>query len=401
MKSSTNLKYQFLGQGISKLFSLLFYIILARSLGEDEFGKFSYALTICLIFGYPLTQLGLDILVVKWVSRGKLGVARSALRICSVSSLFAVGLIVAISYLVRVEKLTIYLLMIYLISQSFQNILFAYLRGQEYMKLEGILLPIQRLFYIIIFLILLNFGIKKSSSGAFSIALSVIWGLSCLRVLMGKDIKLIYLNTYNTIKKRTLIKEALTLTAVSMLWMVYFRVDSFMLGIMRNDIDVGIYNAAYRLVEGIFILPGIIMIVYFPKLAKKINFNKIFLLLLIGLGALGTLLSITIYLLAPFIIKILYAGKFTGSISVLQILSITLFFVFIGHLTTQSLIALDMNKIYLALTAIGASINILLNYFLILIYGPKGAALSTVFTEGMITLITGGVVWEKIRHGLQ
>jgi len=60
--------------------------------------------------------------------------------------------------------------------------------------------------------------------------------------------------------------------------------------------------------------------------------------------------------------------------------------VFWGYLMTQSLVALDHNRIYLVITATGLLLNVLLNFWLIPEYGASGAAVSTVITEALIPL---------------
>jgi O-antigen/teichoic acid export membrane protein len=53
---------------------------------------------------------------------------------------------------------------------------------------------------------------------------------------------------------------------------------------------------------------------------------------------------------------------------------------------TQSLVALDHNRIYLAITAFAVLLNVMLNYWLIPEYGAEGAAIATVITEALIPL---------------
>jgi O-antigen/teichoic acid export membrane protein len=48
----------------------LFYILLPTFIGPLEYGKFAYAFAICAIIVQPVVEMGLDMVLVKWVSRG-------------------------------------------------------------------------------------------------------------------------------------------------------------------------------------------------------------------------------------------------------------------------------------------------------------------------------------------
>ncbi len=391
----SNLKYQLLGKGSGKLFALLFYVLLARVLGEEGYGEFTYALVICFIFGHPLVLMGQDLLVAKWVSRGNTGVLRSSFKVWALASLAAVAVIIILSIFVRVNRPALYLLLAYLIFMVFEEILYAYRRGKEDMKLEGIFFPLQRVVVVLLVFVFAGLGLKEPSAGALSLLLPAVTGAVLLLYIMRKDLSASIAARDKSIDARSLFKEGISLSAVTFLWMIYFRVDSFMLGALADMKAVGVYNGAYRLIEGVFILPGVILMVYFPALARKTEFRRKFLRVLSLLTVLGVVFAGAIFLFSPFIIKILYSGEFTGSVPVLRLLSLALFFVFIGHLTTQSLVALDRNRTYLILTGAGALINVVLNYFIIPVYGPEGAAMVTVITEALVTLSTGGMAWLK------
>ena len=79
-------------------------------------------------------------------------------------------------------------------------------------------------------------------------------------------------------------------------------------------------------------------------------------------------------------------SEFQGSGEVLKILALAIPIIFWGYLMTQSLVALDHNRIYLAITAFAVLLNVMLNYWFIPEYGAEGAAIATVITEALIPL---------------
>ena len=93
-----------------------------------------------------------------------------------------------------------------------------------------------------------------------------------------------------------------------------------------------------------------------------------------------------VLLLAESLILWFFAAEFQNSADILKILAFAIPLVFWGYLMTQSLVALDHNRIYLLITASGLLLNVLLNFWLIPGYGASGAAIATVITEALMPL---------------
>ena len=159
-----------------------------------------------------------------------------------------------------------------------------------------------------------------------------------------------------------------------------------MLGVLASESEVGLYSVAFNLMEGTFFIPTIVMAAIFPGLSQAKQFSAYFrkgvvLLTLSGIAGGGT-----VFLLAHSIISWFFAPEFQNSADILRILAMAIPLVFWGYLMTQSLVALDHNRIYLVITASGLLLNVLLNFWLIPDYGASGAAVATVITEALIPL---------------
>jgi glycosyltransferase involved in cell wall biosynthesis len=136
-------------------------------------------------------------------------------------------------------------------------------------------------------------------------------------------------------------------------------------------------------------------------LAKRDRFKEIFGKLFLSMGGIGLGTSIALYLFSPGLIRIIYGPNFFGSIPVLQTLALVMLPVFLGHLTTQSLVALDLNKLYLVVALLGAGLNIMLNYFLIPLRGAVGAAWATLATEIFVAALCGFFVLRREPDALR
>lgn len=398
MPTHSNLVWQFLGHGVSKGFIFLFYILLPLSIGIEEYGQFSFALAISFIVIQPTLELGLDLVVAKWVSRGRSEVFKKAFLLRMTAAALAAILSLTLPFFISVDSLLLLLMFAYLLLSSLQNLLFALYRGLEDMRRESLILPLEKCSAVILLLLLPLFGIRHASLGAAALLLSVFFGGSILVLSSKHDVARALSAPPHPSgpQASTLLREGLALGAVTFLWLVYFRIDSVMLGVMRGDFEVGIYNVAYKILEGLLFIPSTIMIVFFPKLAKREQFDETFGQLLLLLGALGLAISTFLYLASASLIRIIFGPQFSASAPVLQTLALVLLPVFFGHLTTQSLVALDLSQRYLIVASLGALLNVLLNLLLIPSLGAVGAAWATVGTEAFVTLLCVYFLW-KVR----
>jgi O-antigen/teichoic acid export membrane protein len=362
-----------------------------------EYGKFAYAFAICAIIVQPVVEMGLDMVIVKWVSRGKHEVVKKAFFIRIVASLISIGILLTTSMLLSVNKVVIFTLFFYFAIIAFQNVAFSFFRGMEDMKLEGLINPLQKSSALLFLFLLPLFGLRNAQLGSAALLLSAIFGSFVLLIVYQKSIHKYYkeTRTLHLLPYTELIKEGITLGGVVFLWLIYFRIDSVMLGYMRGDVEVGVYNVAYKIMEGIFFIPSIIMLVFYPKLVKLVMFEDIFRKLFVILGGIGAISSLLLYAFSSSIIRLIYGSEFIGSIPVLRTLSLVLLPVFLGHLLTQSLVALDLNKAYLLVAFLGVLINISLNIYFIPSFGANGAAWATLITEAIIVIFCTYFVWRK------
>ena len=97
--------------------------------------------------------------------------------------------------------------------------------------------------------------------------------------------------------------------------------------------------------EGTFFIPTIVMAAICPGLSQAKHFSAYFrkgVLLLTLSGIAG---GSAVFLLAQWIILLFFAAEFQSSAEILQILAFAIPLVFWGYLMTQSLVALDHNRI--------------------------------------------------------
>ena len=384
-----NLSWNFAGQILAKFCLLLFHILFANLVGAKGYGEFSFVFVAGVIILQPSLDMGLNQLITKWVSRGNTSVIRNSFQIkCSVSA-FLLPLFILLGWWYEIHSILLGTILIYFLINTIQQSLFGILRGMEDLRPESITVAIQNLLSLAILWIFVNNEINESWVGSLVLMLTRCAGTVLVSGIFWKN----YLSNLTNYEKSKTLKstsnlwqEALTLGLVLFLIQFYFRIDTIMLGLLSSNSEVGLYSVAFNLMEGTFFIPSIVMAAIFPGLSQTKQFLNYFRKGLLLLSLTGILCGGAVFLLAEIIIKNFFAQEFQGSGEVLKILALAIPIIFWGYLMTQSLVALDHNRIYLAITAFAVLLNILLNYWLIPEYGAEGAAIATVITEALIPL---------------
>lgn len=199
----------------------------------------------------------------------------------------------------------------------------------------------------------------------------------------------------------SLLLRVLPMGAMTVLGMIHFKADSFILAIFKSAIDVGIYANAYKIVEILLNLPGMFVGSLFPKMnqalsAKDPSFadfvQKAFdILLFVALPIIFIVASS-----APYIIGILTRNYVLSSAHSLQILTLAMLPWFLGNLFGNILLAADRQKVLCVVELIAAALNIGLNIYFIRRWSFIGAATTTVITEALMTITT----WRLLVHYL-
>lgn len=198
---------------------------------------------------------------------------------------------------------------------------------------------------------------------------------------------ILYKPNFNIKNTADIIKKGVPLFLLTFLGTLYFKIDTVMIKNLLGLSAVGYYNAVYRLIETLAILPTIISYAVFPSinaLIEKREESSLGAILQTAMKYL-TLTSIFIAIFFTFyskeILHFLYGSRFIEAGSLLGVLGFTTIFLFLNTLLTYYLLA-KKEEIFLTKRVVVLSIvNIIGNFILIPIFGVLGAAFSTLITE--------------------
>lgn len=189
---------------------------------------------------------------------------------------------------------------------------------------------------------------------------------------------------------------------------IYTHVDVTMLGFMKNDVDVGYYNAAIKMKQflvGIITSLGAVLL---PRSVSYIEEGKYNKFVEISKSAIDYVLFISIPLTIYFIvfgkesIFFLSGSEYFNSVIPMQIMMPTLIFISLSNIIgIQMLVPLGNEKQVLHSELIGTVVNVSLNTILIPQLASIGAAVGTLFAEFAVLVFQYHVISKKIKNILQ
>lgn len=391
-KIARNNSFLFLAEFITSLSSLIVLIGVGRILGDVSLGRFSFACA----FPQMLTvfiDLGYGTFLIKEVARNK---SLAGYYLGNIVGIRLIFLIINVVFLVLIVNILGYpqemIIIVYLFGffeflRTFSNIFRLVFRAFERMQYEAAVVFIGTLIRTIfsIFLLLngytlIDIGYVFVITGLIEAVVSV---LICDLKFVRPSIKLDFSFFLKTIK------VAFPLGLLTILGIIYIRIDTVFLSILKGDAVVGWYNASYNLVLGFHPIPHLFMHSLLPmmsylhltsKMKLQKGYEKSFKYLLF----LGLPISTGAFILAPDFILLFYGSGFDNSITALQILSWDIIIKFLYICSSFVLISSDRQNRMVIITAVSALINIVLNAILIPGYSYVGAGIATLITECFI-----------------
>jgi PST family polysaccharide transporter len=385
-----NITYQSFAQVIPRGIMLIFVFYLARILGNTQYGKFEFAMSICYVIGM-FFELGGNMILTKHVARNFFSSIYYAVKIRFFSILTALIVFYSVLFIFDLyEDIRIHIIYanIGIAFSSMMNLYFAFFRGARKMNYEAVVLLVQKVIFIILALILL-YSDKSGAKALLAFMISMVFGFFIIFGIFKKDEKL-YIEKDSTqkINFRGYIKDVSTLALVEVFGSIYYRINQVLIEHFKGFEEVGVYGIAYKIVEVFLSFPSILLLALFPAFAKiavenrsvfKMQFNKI-LLLLFAAGLSAGLIS---WFSGELIFSLL--GKDYGrSYIILRYLTIPLLFMFPNFLVTQGLIALDKNIIYAKILFTALLINFIISLILVPVMGAAGSAISIGICEVLI-----------------
>ncbi len=364
-------------------------VAVARYMEPSGFGVFSYAQAIVAIF-LLVSTLGFDTVVVRDLikyrkSEGEILGSALFIRFCASVVIYLTLCLFIYNFRSESDLLlwSVLILGINVIGQPFK--VFSYW-FEARLKLKYVVWITNTNLIVFsalkIFVIYLDFGFYL-----------IVW-LTMLELLLSNlfiYLAYIYISkdtislSIKTNRIKELLRDSWPLIISSAVWVLYTRVDQLMVGRVLGEEAVGIYSAAVKISDIVSYLPSVIVVSLIPKILpyKKSNpqgyeemFQGLYNLVLSLLIPIALFLS----LFSEVIIKAIFGEIYLQSADVLRVNAWMSIFFGMAVISGRYLLNENKQRLSMIRHIFGLVVNVVLNYFLIKLYGMIGAAYASLIS---------------------
>ena len=404
-----NTSWMTISQVVTSLCAFLWTIIIARYLGVADYGIVSFAISFTGLMGIVM-DFGMSTYITREISKIKQLLGKYVNNIFLFKLILALVLFAIsgiILYLMNYPILTIAVTLIFTVELVFMSMTY-FLNGVfqafENVKYQAIGTILNS--FLLLLGILITIGLDL---GVIAIAVSYAVGYAvyCLYMFLK------YVRNFSVPKFEldwTFIKNvflsSIPFGLTNFFYTIYFSIDVVMLSYLIGDYSTGLYKSAYNIIYVFTTFFVVYQSVIFPIMSKffkqsqnllKVSFElSVKYLLMVILP-----LSIAVFFYARPLVDLIYSNQYSLASVPVQILIWTVIFLFVNGAASTLLNAISkeatVTKIYIA----AAVFNIILNSILIPMFDYNGAAIATVLSEILITIIIMNSIFKtRYRPGI-
>jgi O-antigen/teichoic acid export membrane protein len=192
-----------------------------------------------------------------------------------------------------------------------------------------------------------------------------------------------------------LIRQAAPLGVALLATALYYSADSVLLGIFRGSEEVGYYAAAYRIVLACLIVPVVVHSVLLPTVARLQRTRATSLTETLqgasrGLIWIALPLAVGTAMTSATVIAFVFGPAYAPSAPALALLIWSCVTVSANVPFAVLMLARSQDRMYMAVTGLGAVINLVFNLVAIPALGMIGAAATTLISE---VSVLGAILW--------
>jgi len=396
------------GKLIGTLLGILTVAVMTRHLGQAGYGQFTTAISFLQFFGI-LVDFGLTLTMIRMiadVNADETRVASNIFTLRLVSGVIFFGAAAGIGLLFpypTVIKAAIALGSLSFLCISLSSVLVGVFQKKLAVQKAAVAEVAGRL--------LLFTGVVAASLLG--------WGLlSIIAILVAGNLTQLGLNLIfirKLLRLRLAFEPALWREIIRQSWplglsiafnLVYLKGDVIILSLVRTQSEVGLYGAAYKILDVVTIVPTVFMGLVLPVLAAAWSAgDRAAFIRRLGrafdfLSLLALPLAVGTFAVADDLMGFVAGRDFAAGGGSLSVLMLAGSMVFWSALFGHAVIALGLQRRMIWGYAADAAISVGLYLLLIPRFGAMGAAWVTFFSEAFIAAATAVVVLRRVKAGL-
>ena len=398
---------------LSKIFTYVYRIIIARYYGPEIYGIFILALMVIGWLG-AFANFGLSSGLVRYTSilrahnkkqeikflfwntikLGLISTFISAIILFILSKKISLGLFNE-PLLIPFLKILALAIPLTILSEFFLSIIVGYEKISTYSLIHKVSTGFFKVLFIFLFI---SLGLGVSSiyfSYIFALLLTLVFAVFVCVFHFPYLFKKIFLKP--TSKRSSLFRKMFAyswpLFFYEFAWQIFHWTDSFILGIFKSATDVGIYGSGIQTAFLLTISSNLFIQLFFPMINREnsLKNKKIVKQLSQQVGKwiffINLPVIILLLLFPEFFLNILFGNEFLLAKNSLRLLSVGLFFFSIFDVSDKIIAMAGRSKLIFVDLLVAIGINLFLNILLVPEYGILGAAFATALSLIVLSMI--------------
>lgn len=404
-KVAKNTIIQIIGKVISTMLGLLAIAMITRYLSLTGFGEYT-TITTFLAFFAVIADLGLTLVTAQMLSDSHNKESES------LNNLFGLRLVSAIFFISLAPIIVLFfpysdaIKFGVLISAAafffpaLNQIIIGLFQKKLSMERDVIAEVVSRLTLILVVFLSLHFKlglngilIATVASAAVNFLLHYLLALNYIRIKPE----------FNLLIWKNIFHKSWPLAITIILNLIYLRADTLILSLFKSSAEVGLYGAAYRVIDVLTSIPFMFAGIILPILTSawlqknKDYFKNVLQKSFDFMAILAIPLIVGSQLLGRPVMKFVAGADFLESGDILKYLIIAVAAIFLGTIFSHAVIALDKQK-KLIWFYVFTSLSSLAAYFILIPkYSYYGAAAVTIYSEILIAIFSAVCVYKYSR----
>jgi O-antigen/teichoic acid export membrane protein len=384
-----NTGWMTISEVLNRLLSFFLIVAMARYLGTEGLGIYSFAVAFIGIFQI-FSDIGVSTYLIREVAKDRSKTELYFNNIFTFKTILSLAVFaVAIVSAFHMEKTSqvfgvILLAGIYLTLNDIANPFRMLFNAYEQLEYYSIINIVERVISLSLGVLLLVKGFQITPFMTVFVISYLIAYIFYFMIARRNFIKFKF--TFNSTFWRSMLKHSYPFWVTGIFMAIYYKIDTVMLTYLTDYTIVGLYNAAYKITSALHFIPFVLIGSTFPAMSKyfmssREKLEKLYAKTISYLLILGVPLAIGTIILSQRIIFFVYKDEFLLASGALMILILAEVALFLSYISGYMLNAIHKELTFSIVTGLWAFLNILLNYFLILRFQHYGAAVATMLTE--------------------
>ncbi|MBD3182832.1 oligosaccharide flippase family protein [Candidatus Poribacteria bacterium] len=385
---------------------ILWTAVLARYIGPEIYGVYAHAQSLAAII-VLLVNFGFDQLLIRDVAQ-KPSAGKSYLKKILTLKIFlaviAVGIFIIYGFNSDWERQRLLIASVvmasYLVS-SFGSIFISMLHAYQAMGYDSLTRSLRAVIALVGGVIAVKMGLS------FPIILVVLMSASLLPVIInayltGRITRKVNQVSEKIISAPKLLVKSIPFAALMMISVIYANLIILLLRhLTSDDAIVGNFAAAHRIYTMIFIVPEMLFHAIFPAFSSVYatsieRFRSMFLRAYKYMFAITVPMGVGLWVIAPYVIRLIYGQQFDTAGSALRILSLSLLNS-VGYIMGPAMVAMGhqtLSAIFFGSALIGVGIA---GYLAIPVWGTNGACWAVVAGNAISFFVYAFYLFRKLK----